>query len=165
MTTDRSFPRGLPQHSKIAPTATASWHDPAALEGDAAQGGPFAYRQGRIWLGRSTAGRGVPVGWQDDKHMVTIAGSRSGKGVSAIIPALCDYPGSVICIDPKGENAFHTAARRGFGTSSIEGLHQDVYVLDPYGVSGVAHEYQATFDPLAGLTEDGDDALEVSVVE
>lgn len=160
MTTERSFPRGLPQHSKIAPTATALWHDPATLEKDAASNGEFAYQPGRIWLGRSTAGRGVPVGWKDDKHMVTIAGSRSGKGVSAIIPVLCDYPGSVICIDPKGENAFHTTARRGFGTSSIEGLHQDVYVLDPYGISGVARDYLATFNPLAELSPESDDALE-----
>lgn len=159
MTDTPLFPRGLPQGAMIAPTATATWFDPTEIEASAGRGGDFSYRPGRIWLGRSMAGR-IPVGWTDDKHMVTVAGSRAGKGVSAIIPALCDYPGSVICIDPKGENAFHTAARRGFGTSSIPGLHQDVYVLDPYEVSRVPREYLASFNPLEGLSPDSDEAIE-----
>ncbi|MEL6736257.1 MAG: type IV secretory system conjugative DNA transfer family protein, partial [Pseudomonadota bacterium] len=71
---------------------------------------------------------------------------------SAIIPVLCEYEGSIICLDPKGENAFHTASRRGFGTSDLKGsLGQDVYILDPYDESGAPQEYLASFDPLAGL--------------
>ncbi len=154
------FPRGLSRGATLAPLATSFWFPVESLEQQAIAGSAFTYRKGRIWLGRTATERAEPVGWMDDRHMVTIAGSRSGKGTSAIIPALCDYPGSVICIDPKGENACRTAARRGFGTSSMEGMHQDVYVLDPYGISGVESEYLATFDPLAGLTAETEDVQE-----
>ena len=44
---------------------------------------------------------GKIIGWKDDRHMLTIAGSRAGKGVSLIIPNLIFYG----IIDPKGENA------------------------------------------------------------
>jgi type IV secretion system protein VirD4 len=93
----------------------------------------------------------VPLGLDDDRHFVTIAGSRSGKGTSAIIPNLCLYPGSVVCLDPKGENATKTAARRGAGTSRCEGLGQEVYVLDPFGVADVPDSLRAGLNPLALL--------------
>jgi type IV secretion system protein VirD4 len=83
--------------------------------------------QGGLLLG--TRG-GRFIGWKDDRHMLTIAGSRAGKGVSMIIPNLIFYKGSAVIIDPKGENAARTAGRRGKGTSAGgEGLNQDVYVL------------------------------------
>ncbi len=53
------------------------------------------------------------IGWNDDRHVMTIAGSRAGKGVSLIIPNLLLYEGSALVIDPKGENARITAGRRG----------------------------------------------------
>lgn len=90
----------------------------------------------------------------DDRHIVTIAGSRAGKGVSAIVPVLCTYPGSVICIDPKGENAALTARRRGWGTSAVQGMGQEVYVLDPYEIAQTDSLYRGTFDPLSGLGPD-----------
>lgn len=67
---------------------------------------------------------------RDDRHIVTIAGSRAGKGRSLILPNLATWPGSVIAIDPKGELARKTARWR------AEGLKQNVVILDPYGVSG-----------------------------
>ena len=154
------LPRGTGPAPEIAPLATSSWFPMAELADLARRGGDFAHKAGRLWLGRTPTGDELPIGWMDDRHMVTIAGSRAGKGVSAIIPVLCDYPGSVICLDPKGENAYRTSARRGFGASAITGLHQAVYVLDPYGISGVEEIYRATFDPLSGLNPDSDDALE-----
>jgi type IV secretion system protein VirD4 len=93
----------------------------------------------------------VPLGFEDDRHFVTIAGSRSGKGTSAIIPNLCLYPGSVVCLDPKGENASITAARRGPGAEGCEGMGQEVFVLDPFGVSRVPDEMRAGLNPLALL--------------
>jgi type IV secretion system protein VirD4 len=93
----------------------------------------------------------VPLGLDDDRHFVTIAGSRSGKGTSAIIPNLCLYPGSVICLDPKGENATLTAARRGKGGADCEGLQQEVFVLDPFNVANVPDDMRAGFNPLALL--------------
>ena len=83
-----------------------------------------------------------------DRHMLTIAPTRSGKGVSTIIPNLLTCPGSVFCIDPKGENAIVTAARR-------RRLGQRVYVLDPWGITG---ERSACFNPLAEIDPASPDA-------
>ena len=154
------LPRGTGPAPEISPLATSSWFPMDELADLARQGSDFTYQSGKLWLGRTPTSDALPIGWMDDRHMVTIAGSRTGKGISAIIPVLCDYPGSVICLDPKGENAYRTASRRGFGASGITGLRQDVYVLDPYGISGVEEAYRATFDPLSGLSIDSDDALE-----
>lgn len=154
------LPRGLSGATKVAPTTTATWYRAESIERQARKGTGFTYRKGRIWLGRTATDSAEPVAWMDDRHMMTIAGSRTGKGTSAIIPTLCTYPYSVLCIDPKGENAKRTAARRGIGTSQIDGMCQDVYVLDPYGISKVEQQYLATFDPLAGLSPDSDDSLE-----
>lgn len=154
------LPRGLSPAITIAPATTAFWFPAESIEQQVLAGSGFTYRPGKIWLGRTATEAAEPVGWMDDRHMVTIAGSRTGKGVSAIIPALCEYPGSILCIDPKGENAKRTAARRGFGTTQVKGMMQDVYVLDPYGVSKVEQEYLATFDPLGGLSGESDETLE-----
>jgi type IV secretion system protein VirD4 len=93
----------------------------------------------------------LPLGIDDDRHFVTIAGARSGKGRSAIIPNLCVYPGSVVVLDPKGENASLTAARRGPGDKWCTGLGQDIYVLDPFGVASVPEGVRASLNPLALL--------------
>ncbi len=96
----------------------------------------------------------VPLGFDDDRHFVTIAGSRSGKGTSAIIPNLCIYPGSVVCLDPKGENAALTALRRGRGGAGCKGMGQEVFVLDPFGVADVPDDLRAGLNPLALLDPD-----------
>ena len=103
-----------------------------------------------IWL-QALAADCLPIGLDDDRHVITVAGARSGKGQSAIVPNLCLYPGSVVCLDPKGENATLTAARRGQGDAWCEGLGQEVYVLDPFGVAMVPEELRASLNPLALL--------------
>uniref|UniRef100_UPI000D40E973 type IV secretory system conjugative DNA transfer family protein n=1 Tax=unclassified Variovorax TaxID=663243 RepID=UPI000D40E973 len=108
---------------------------------------------GTVYLGQTEEGGGKPLGWCDDRHLVTVAGSRAGKGRSAIIPNLLLYPGSVICIDPKGENARATAEHR------AKVLQQDVFILDPFGSVGPQQqEHLAYFDPLAVL-DPGDPEL------
>jgi type IV secretion system protein VirD4 len=99
------------------------------------------------------------LGWNDDRHVVTIAGSRAGKGVSLIIPNLLLYEGSALIIDPKGENARITAARRGAGVpgGGVGGLGQDVHVLDPFGVSGIQ---SSCFNPLDELDPESEDFIE-----
>jgi type IV secretion system protein VirD4 len=115
-----------------------------------------------VWVGEGgllvgTRG-GRTIGWKDDRHLLTIAGSRAGKGVSLIIPNLIFYEGSAVIIDPKGENAARTAGRRGHGTTSGgPGLNQDVYVLDPFGESG---RPTASFNPLAALDAKSEDVVE-----
>ncbi len=59
-------------------------------------------------------------------HAVTFGATRSGKGVSSIIPALLSYSGSMLVIDPKGENAWATMERR-------RAMGHRVVVLDPWG--------------------------------
>ena len=41
-------------------------------------------------------------------HLLTVAGTRGGKGTNQILPNLLQpnlFPGSIVCFDPKGENA------------------------------------------------------------
>ena len=45
-------------------------------------------------------------------HLLTVAPTGAGKGQGHIIPALLDYKGPVIVLDPKGENYRETAWRR-----------------------------------------------------
>ena len=47
-----------------------------------------------------------------DGHIMTVAPTRSGKGVGLVIPNLLNYSESVIVIDPKGENYAKTAGYR-----------------------------------------------------
>lgn len=154
------FPRGLESAAQEAMLATAHWadgHERAAL----ISSGILSYSSGSLWLGRDPA-NAATCGVADDRHIVTIAGSRAGKGRSGIIPNLCLYPGSVVCIDAKGENMKRTAARRGHGTGSIEGLHQQVRVLAPFTEKSVPLEVRATFNPLALVDPDSDEAIEMA---
>ncbi len=99
------------------------------------------------------------IGAGDDRHVACIAGSRSGKTASILVPSLCFYPGSVCVIDPKGELARLTAVARGPGSEYSEGRGQSVFVLDPYDVSGVPEELKGSFNPLALI--DASDSLAV----
>lgn len=86
----------------------------------------------------------------DPRHMVTIAANGAGKGVSAIVPNLLAYEGSVLAIDPKGELAAITARRR-------EARGQTVHVLDPFGVSG---KPTSSFNPMSLLVPENEDIVE-----
>src|SRR5207253_2157203 len=45
------------------------------------------------------------VRYDGDRHLLTIAPTRAGKGTTTIIPNLLTYGGSALVVDPKGENA------------------------------------------------------------
>ncbi|KEZ00031.1 conjugal transfer protein TraG, partial [Sphingomonas sp. BHC-A] len=112
---------------------------------------PLAQNGDGLLIGRDRKS-GKLLRYAGPSHLLTIAPTRTGKGVGTIIPNLLDYPGSVICIDPKGENARITARHRArFGP---------VHVLDPFGVTGIA---SAAFNPLDRLDPAGldlaDDAM------
>jgi type IV secretion system protein VirD4 len=79
--------------------------------------------------GKGKAGFQSPV-WDDggEGHLVTVAPTGAGKGVSCIIPALLTWRGPAIVIDPKGENYAVTASRR-------RAMGQRVHVLDPFGLT------------------------------
>jgi len=104
-----------------------------------------------------------PLHYTGDRHLLTIAPTRSGKGVSSIIPNLLTYEGSAVVIDPKGENAMITAARRGKGDKKrgIEGLGQNVHVVDPWGITGLP---SSRFNPLDWLDPDDPDVNENAMI-
>jgi len=154
--------------------ATGGWSNPEEIEDLVAESQSWVsdpsiaakrdqplrvYHKGCVFLGETSDKRQLPVGWKDDKHMVTIAGSRAGKGRSAIIPNLYVYSGSVVCVDPKGENAGLTAEWRA-KPSRDGGLGQEVYVLDPFRVARVPENLRATFNPLWMVNLKALDALE-----
>ena len=72
-------------------------------------------------------------------HLMTIAPTRGGKGVGSIIPNLLTYEGSIICIDPKGENTRITAKRR-------REINNKVLIIDPWNISG--EKELATLNPI-----------------
>ena len=118
---------------------TAGWAESAPALG-----------QGFIFLGREK-GSLDPVGIGTEKHFVTIGQPGSGKSTGAVIPNLCFYEGSCLCIDPKGELAIITAARRGQGGNGVRGMGQDVHILDPFGVSGLGGAAYNVFDEMAAV--------------
>ncbi len=84
-------------------------------------------------------------------HILTVAPTRSGKGVSAVIPNLLDHPGSIFATDPKGENYAVTARWR-------SELGQTVHAFDPFGVAGGGAKYNPLDLIDASLPEAVDDA-------
>jgi type IV secretion system protein VirD4 len=121
--------------------------------GSAAWGTGAELRQPRgLVVGRTPRPRGGDdtLRYAGDGHLLTIAPTRSGKGVSAVIPALLTYQGSMIVTDLKGENYAVTArARRGMG--------QRVVALDPFGV---ATRQSAAFNPIERIDPTRVDAVD-----
>ena len=84
--------------------------------------------------------------WDGDGHVLTVAPTRSGKGVGLVIPNLLRYPGSAIVVDPKGENyAITSEHRRRYLTKKI-------IRLDPFGCMGGA-DTTDYINPLEGLAD------------
>ena len=104
------------------------------------------------------------IGGKTDQHALVCMGARGGKGTSVIVPNLIFWGGSCVVVDPKGENATLTAARRGRGQSQEEnyviGMNQKTLVLDPFLVSKVDDEFRATFNPLDAVRVDDDEAID-----
>jgi type IV secretory pathway TraG/TraD family ATPase VirD4 len=132
--------------------ATARWEDPAEVSRK------YSYSFRNFWLGR--AHDGSPLGYLDDRHICLVSGNRGGKGSSVIINNLCYWPGSAVVIDPKGENATVTAARRGQGDGYCAGLGQAVHVLDPFGAAKAVERYRSCFNPLDALDPAAEDTID-----
>ncbi|MFC3069409.1 type IV secretory system conjugative DNA transfer family protein [Phenylobacterium soli] len=102
-------------------------------------------------VGREDRGDGRLLRHDGPSHLLTIAPTRSGKGVGAIIPNLLTLDRSVLCVDPKGENTrvtYEARARAG-----------PVHVLDPFGVCEVPSAGYNPMDLLDPASPDvGDDA-------
>lgn len=144
MTILSDFPRGVPRDSSHdAPLGTARW---AVISTE--------WREGLLWLGRNDDG--TAIGHGDDRHVITLAGSRSGKGRSAIIPNVLLWPGSCVVTDPKGENASRTAVARAKRSG-----HR-VAVIDPSRASDVPDALRMGFNPLDLIDGDADDAIDLA---
>jgi type IV secretory pathway TraG/TraD family ATPase VirD4 len=112
------LPKGRPDDSKGARFATDdeirdlhAGDDPAAMA--------FGHSDGE------------PLMLKTDKHVLIMASTRSGKGVTLIIPHLLRYRGSAFVLDPKGENAKATSRQR------ATMLNGKVHILDPFGITGL----------------------------
>lgn len=99
------------------------------------------FKNNGVLLGRFNHPSGSKlITWDQPGHLLTIAPTRTGKGVGAVIPNLLVWPGSVIVTDPKGENyAVTQRVRRSMG--------QRVFNLDPFEVCGPT----ACFNPFDTL--------------
>lgn len=139
------FPRGygassIPASGDVNRPLSSIWWTKEQLLSSSS----VAYRPGTIFLGRVDQ---TMIGLRDNRHLVTIAGTRGGKSACLLIPNLLLYPGSALVIDPKGELARETAEHRS------KALGQDVRVLDPWNVSGVSDALRSTYDPIAELRD------------
>ena len=106
------------------------------------------WKPGMIFLGHSIEDRHWPVGVDDDRMMVLLAGTGGGKNLTSIIPNMLGYEGgSMFCMDVKRQNADVTAAAR-------RAMGQDVYILDPFGAE-TAH-----LNPLDGCDPQAPDYFE-----
>lgn len=90
------------------------------------------------------------VNYSGESHLLTVGSTRSGKGVGAVIPNLLRYSGSILVIDPKGENVTKTARVR-------QQMGHNVIVLDPWGISGWQ---SSTYNPLNEFTATSETLVE-----
>ncbi len=97
------------------------------------------------------------ISYTGDRHLITVAPTRSGKGTTQIIPNLLTYQGSALVIDPKGENALITARQR-------QVMGQKVHIVDPWGIAKVKGVKAATFNPLDWLVASGPDMTENAMI-
>jgi len=80
------------------------------------QGDRQAYK---VRLGRSVEDNSVVV-YDGENGLVTVGGAGSSKGRGLVIPNLLSWPDSVVVIDPGGNSATVTSARRGNGGGRVK---------------------------------------------
>jgi type IV secretion system protein VirD4 len=82
-------------------------------------------------------------------HILTVAGTRGGKGVNLLIPNLLGlggYDGSWVVIDPKGENAAITARSQRHAGSNV-------VILNPWGLLEDSIGKASSYNPLDILSD------------
>jgi type IV secretory pathway TraG/TraD family ATPase VirD4 len=149
------------------PLGNAKWSDAIGFSPRAAQNGlhfffghPINMSSGKVDSGFACEPNSMSLLDVPNGHLLTVAPTRAGKGVSLIIPNLLCYRGSTVVIDPKGENAWITAPRR-------RQLGHQVEIVDPwgevnrrYGSRVRVEEKIARFNPLSVLKPGADDFLD-----
>ncbi len=147
----RDIPRGVAaRFLNQQSVPQARWQDVEGLAGSKAVAYDPAQPGRKVLVG--ALGERL-IGIDDNRHMLTVAGSRAGKSVT-LVANLMFYRGSVLALDPKGELANLTARCRA-------GLGQDVHVLDPF-LTCAAHvaPYRKRYNPLAMLDPGSDTVIE-----
>lgn len=144
----RRFSRPITFDDIYAPQTQAS--GALAHPAEVAEKYRFEEERGSLFLGRCPMS-GTPIGYEDERHAIMFCQTRSGKGTGVIIPNHLFWPGSLVSLDPKGENATISAARRGLGNEYCIGMKQKVCVLDPFRVADVEDRYRCSYNPLDEL--------------
>ncbi|MEP3438244.1 MAG: type IV secretory system conjugative DNA transfer family protein, partial [Hoeflea sp.] len=100
---------------------------------------PYSQKSSGLLIGRDPKSKRL-LRYDGPSHLITMAPTRTGKGVGTLIPNLLTADRSIICIDPKGENAkIAGRAREQFGP---------VHILDPFGATDTR---TGTFNPMDSL--------------
>lgn len=147
----RDVPRGVPTrglHQQTVPEAR--WEPIDKIQSSRA----LAYDPGapgdKILVG--AIGERL-IGIKENRHVMTVAGSRTGKSVT-LVNNLLFYPGSVLALDPKGELAAITAERRA-------ALGQKICILDPFNIAPERlARFRASFNPVSILAGNSDTVVE-----
>lgn len=143
---------------------------PSGSHGTAAWGGTEALEEAKrgIVLGRSAARKSPLLRYDGPGHALTVAPTRAGKGVGAVVPNLLDHPGPVLVTDPKGENLVLTARYRA-GVLGHRVVALDPFGLAPDGLFGEVREGSITrgaLNPLdliqSGSPDASDDAAGIA---
>ncbi|MFM9926753.1 type IV secretory system conjugative DNA transfer family protein [Variovorax sp. H27-G14] len=147
----RDVPRGVTTRDVRQQRAPeARWMEPREILGNATIAYDPLAPKSKVLIGRLDQ---TLIGIEDDRHIMTVAGSRAGKSVG-LVSNLLFYKGSVLATDPKGELAELTAQRRAR-------LGQKIYVLDPFKkASPSVAGFRASYNPMSVLRPDGDTFLE-----
>ena len=114
------------------------------------KGAPLRKANKGMLLGRDADGR--LLRYAGDGHLMTVAATRGGKGVGAIIPNLLNHPGSLVCTDPKGENYAVTARHR----ATMPG--HKVVAIDPFDLT----DGQGGFNPMDMIDLEDKSCVEVA---
>jgi type IV secretion system protein VirD4 len=92
--------------------------------------------------------------YRGDRHLMTVAPTRSGKGTGYIITNALTYPYNFFVVDPKGEICSISWERR-------KEMGQDVYCLDPWKESTYAMKNEPHgFNPLDYVPSSGKGAYD-----
>lgn len=101
-----------------------------------------------------------PVFTKHEAHTLIMAPTRTGKGTRIIVPTLLRYDGSMLVIDPKGENAAITGRQR----EALPG-HR-VHILNPWGVLDDELEKRglpmSRYNPLDAIRRGDPDAASIA---
>ncbi|HVZ10139.1 type IV secretory system conjugative DNA transfer family protein [Rhodopila sp.] len=132
-----------------------------------------AYHHRGVFLGKSSdpdaddvptvEHPGAPVCSRPEHHVLIVAPTRTGKGTRILVPTLLSYHGSVLAIDPKGENAAITARAR----AALPGLPDaEVFIVNPWDeladtFNGLGFQ-PAAYNPLDVIERDDPNAVAVA---